>query len=215
MKTKTINICKFDELFTEIQEKVINDWRRDNYNHTPPFINEANDSFDKFAEIFSINWNNIDYEEPYRNEYTIKLNDDILNLSGVPLVKHIWNNYKSDIFKGKYYGKLVDTFSNGAKIPISKDHPIGKRIVQRYSRVFLSNDCILTGVCYDNNLLNPIYEYLNKPNDRVTFETLLNDCIYSLCHAVTSEIEYENSDEAIKETIRINDYDFTEDGEIA
>ena len=69
-------------------------------------------------------------------------------------------------------------------------------------------------MCYDDDILSPIYEFLNKPSDRIDFETLLNDCIYSLCASVNAEIEYQSSEEAITETIEANDYDFTEDGKL-
>lgn len=211
MKTITVNVYSFSELSEGAKEKVINKYRENNYDTTPWYIEEANESFEKFADIFSIDWSSIDYCEPYRNEYSIKLDDNIINLTGHRLAKYIWNNYKRDIFKGKYYGKLVDTFADGTKIPISKEHPIGQRHVKRYSKVFLSNDCVLTGVCYDQSVLQPIYDFLDKPSD-IDFETLLDDCIYNLCTDVRSETEYHNSDEAITEEIEANEYEFDESG---
>lgn len=214
MKTKTINLYQFNELSDEAKGKAINKWRDQEYNNTPWFIDEAGKSFEKFAGIFSIKWNNIDYEEPHRNDYQIQLDDQILELSGQRLATYIWNHYRNDIFQGKYYGELIDTFKDGTKIPVSKEHPIGKRHVKRYSHVFVSSCCVMTGVCYDDDLLNPIYEFLNKPNENVNFETLLNDCIYSLCHSVSSEIEHQMSDEVITETLIANEYWFDEEGNL-
>jgi len=207
MKTIEVNIYEFSELSEEAKERVINKFRDDNYNN-PYFINEVNDSFEKFADLFSIDWRNIDYEEPYRNEYSIKLDADIKALSGQRLATYIWNNYKGDIFKGKYYSlwsKKEKSYKH-----YKEGYPALK---QRYSKIQLDNSCILTGVCYDDDLLMPIYDFLNKPTS-VDFETLLNDCIYSLCHSVSSEIEYSNTDQAIIETIEINDYEFSGEGEI-
>ena len=55
---------------------------------------------------------------------------------------------------------------------------------------------------------------MDKPKDNINFETLINDCIYSLCHSVSSGIEYRESDEGIKEEIESNDFDFDEDGNL-
>jgi hypothetical protein len=209
MKTITLNTYKFSELSEEAKEKAINKWREDECSYTPYYIEEANSSFEKFADLFSINWKNIDYEESWRNNYDLNFDDNVLNLTGQRLATYLWNNYKTDLFKGKYY-------SLWSKTDISYEHykdgyPVLKK---RRSNIFLDNCCVLTGVCYDDDLLSPIYEFLNKPKD-INIETLLNDCIYSLCHSVSSEIEYQNSDEAITETIEANDYDFYDTGELA
>ena len=82
-----------------------------------------------------------------------------------------------------------------------------------YSAIQLENCCVLTGVCYDDDILQPIYEFLDNPKN-IEFETLLNDCIYSLCHSVSSEIENQNTDEYITEQIECNGYEFDEDGKM-
>ena len=208
MRTIEVKLYSFDELSEEAKEKAIS-YFRDSESSDPYFIQDANKTFERFADIFSIHWRNIEYREPYRNEYDIKLNDDILHLTGQRLATYIWNNYKRDLFKGKYY-------SLWSKKDVSfKHHKNGHPVLKtRYSKIFLSNSCVLTGVCYDEDILTPIYEFLDNPLD-IDFETLLNDCIYSLCHSVESEIEYRLSDEAIIETIQDNEYEFTEDGELA
>jgi hypothetical protein len=209
MKTIEVKLYSFDELSEEAKEKAINKFRDAEYNTTPYFVDEANDSFEKFAHIFSVDWRNIDYEEPYRNEYNINMDDNILTLSGQRLATYIWNNFKKQLFKGKYYSlwsKKDITYKY-----YHEGYPVLKT---RYSHIFLDNCCVLTGICYDDDLLKPIYDFLDKPNDRIDFETLLNDCVYSLCHSVSMEIDYQFSDKAITETIRINEYQFTEDGGI-
>lgn len=195
MKTIEVNLYKFSELSDEAKEKAIEKWRNDSYDSQPWFISESNDSFEKFAELFNIDWRNIDYCEPYRNEYSIKLDDQIKYLSGQRLATYIWNNYKKDIFKGRYY--------------YTKNK-------HRHSKIQIEDFCCaLTGVCYDDELLSPIYEFLKNPEDNMDFEMLLNECIYNLCSNVSDEIDYQNSDEAIIETIEANEYDFLENGELA
>lgn len=209
MKTKVINLYQFSELSDEAKEKAINNFRN-NENDFYFITDDAGKSFEKFADIFSIsNWD-IDYCEPYRNNYRLNFDDNVKALSGQRLANYIWNNYRNDIFKGNYY-------SLWSKTEVSfkyykEGHPVLKT---RHSKIQLSNSCVLTGVCYDNDVLNPIYDFLDKPKDNIDFETLISDCIYSLCHSVNSEIEYQYTDEAIIETIEANEYDFDEDGNLA
>ena len=214
-ETKTYKIYSFSELSEEAKESVINKWREQSWDYTPFYVEEANESFEKFAEIFNITWYQIDYIEPYRNQYQIKIDSDILSLSGQRLATYIWNNYRSDLFKGKYYGRLSEYDKDGNKIVVSKEHPAGQRHVRRYSKCQFTTDCVMTGCYYDNEVLAPIYRHMDYfKNFKYDFKTLLDDCIYSLCHAVQQEDEYQNSEEAIIETIEANEYEFTEDGEI-
>lgn len=75
-------------------------------------------------------------------------------------------------------------------------------------------NCQFTGVCWDENLLDGIAEFMNKPY-KTDFESLLNGCVESLRIAVEREIEYQNSDECIAESLEANEYEFTEEGSIA
>lgn len=213
MKTIQVNLYQFSELSEDAKQKAINYFRESNNNDQPWYIDDANNTFEKFAELFNIDWRNIDYSEPYRNNYSIKFDDYILCLSGQRLAKYIWNNYKKDLFKRKYL-KHFDGHKKHKNIINHTAKQTGNKYCFYYSSLKTENSCVLTGVCYDEDILKPIYEFLEKPNEKIDFETLLNDCIYSLCHSVSSEIEYNDSDEAIVETIEANEYDFDEEGNL-
>lgn len=216
MRTIEIKAYKFDELSDEAKEKAIEKWRETTINNGDYwFLDEATETFKKFADLFNIDWSEIDYENPYRNEYRITLSSEIKALSGWRLVSYLWNNYKTDLFKGEYHSIKADKRVYHPRVKCTELTNKGRLKnwhCAYYSAIFLDHSCVLTGVCYDDDILKPIYEYLDKPNNRIDFEDLLNDCIYSLCHSVQSEIEYTNSDEAIIETIDANNYEFTEDG---
>lgn len=212
MKTVRIKIYKFNELSKKAQQVAIDKWRED---ETYDWIfDEAVNTLDKFAKIFSININHFNFEEPYSNRYSFEMEDTILELSGQRLATYIWNNYKREIFKPKIYSKLVKTFKDGTPIPVSKEHPAGFRLPTRHSGCTIDNSCVLTGVCYDQSVLQPIYDFLDKPSKSKDFKDLLEDCLQSLCKDVQGEIEGNSEDEAIKETIEANDYDFTADGKM-
>lgn len=169
MKTLEVKLYSFSELSKEAQEKAIEQYRKSQNGYFDDY--DAANTFEKFAEIFNISRYDIDYLEPYRNEYKINLAYDVLNLSGVRLYKYIVNNYK-DI--------------------LTKDYP-------------------LTGVFYDEAILQPIYNFLKRPYD-ITFFELIKKCINSFCKA--EDIEYQNSNEYISELLEISEYQFLENGKL-
>ena len=198
METISINVYSFDELNEGAKERVLEEFRNSQF-YADWIFQEATNTFKKFADLFGLkNWE-IDYLEPYRNTYRFCIEDHILEMEGQRLATYLWNNYKDDLFKGKYYSKTIshDPF----------------KYVKRHSKITLDNSCVLTGVCYDDDLLTPIYEFLDKPKD-IDFRTLLNDCVYALCHSVSSECKYQYSEEAIAEHCEANELQFTESGEI-
>lgn len=75
-------------------------------------------------------------------------------------------------------------------------------------------NCQFTGVCWDECLLDGIAEFMRKPY-KTDFESLLYSCCEDLRIAVENEIDYQNSDEQIAESIIANEYEFNDQGEIA
>ena len=88
-----------------------------------------------------------------------------------------------------------------------------KYLVNNYAE-YLKGDCPFTGVCYDENLLDPIRAFLKKPtvNQGYTWQDLVNDCANSLLECLHSEGEYIYSDEGLKDMCEANEYEFTENG---
>lgn len=201
-------IYSFNELSDEAKETAISNYRDNNQEFF--WSGEVEDALNKFCDIFSIEYRQIDYCEPCRNDYKINLDDNILELSGLRLHKYILNNFGSYLYKRKYL-KSFDGHKTHKNIKNYTAQHTGKQYCGYYSRIKFDDCCVLTGVCYDNDVLKPIYEFLDKPSN-IDFETLLNDCIYSLCHSVSSEIEWRNEDEQIIDEILANQYEFNEDG---
>jgi hypothetical protein len=212
MQTKTYNVYKFDELTEEQKEKAINNLRDDQSEFT--WSSEYEASMQAFEADFPVkitNWSIDPFGYSYINfDFT---DDEHSQLKGDDLRKHLYNHYFNSLWSGKYYGKLVDTLPNGSKIEKSKDHPIGKRHVKRYSKVFFEESAP-TGFCVDYDLRKPIYEFLKSKNNDTTFEELIKDCLETFIDTWRADIEYQASDEVIIETIHANDYEFTSDGKI-
>lgn len=207
MRTIRIKLYKFSELSKDAKQKAIEDFRN---NETFDFIyNEAFETVKKFAEIFSIKIRDFDFQETYRSRYTFEMLDNVLELSGQRLATYIWNNFKTDLFKGKYYSLWSKTEKSYQYY--KEGYPVLK---SRHSRILLDNCCVLTGVCYDDDMLQPIYDFLNKPTD-IDFKELLEDCISEVCKSVMDEVEGSSKDDAIAETIEANEYEFTKDGKLS
>lgn len=69
-------------------------------------------------------------------------------------------------------------------------------------------DCPMTGTCYDNYLLYPLFEYLKKPDQATTYENLMDKCLSSFFDEWHKEYEYWADDEnAIREELHNNQYE--------
>ena len=107
--------------------------------------------------------------------------------------------------------------SSEKQIEITNNCPNkGKVSVSYYSNIQKeSKNCNLTGMCYDDDMLKPIYDFLELRNfDTTNFEDLLNSCFDAMRKTLKDEEEYMYTDEYISEEIISNDYEFTENGNI-
>lgn len=216
-RTIQTTVYSFSELSDEAKQNAINNYR-DNQDFSHIYC-EAYESVKVFNEIFGT-------KEGYNSWLDIRtsmINDDILMLSGVRLQTYIWNNYGSKLWKRKYlkHGKLSENHKqyhrmrNQSQI---KSNCANKGLwsISYYSNVQRDNSCVLTGVCYDDDLLQPIYDFLKTPqkDNFVSFEDLINDCSESLRVALKMEEEAMQTDDYIIDEIDANEYEFTEDGKL-
>ena len=194
MKSINLKLYSFNELPENVQNRIVENWRNDDQYF---WQDENYNSLKAFCNIFQIRIK--DYDYGYRNyiNAAIDIDDEILTLSGLRLAKYIWNNYKKHLFKGKYYS----IHANG-------------KYKTRHSRIMIESDCILTGYCIDHALIDPLLEFLNKPDNR-DFERLLNDCLDNFIIMCSRDYNYWLSRECIVEDIDCNDYTFLINGEIA
>lgn len=211
MKTVKVKVYSVTELTEQAQQKAYEHWAQSN---DYPWADENRSTLNEFEKIFPIKVKNFEYGgggSPFVN-WEFQGDDNVEELTSHRLATYLWNNYRRQIFKGKYYGRLVDTFPNGNKIPVSKEHPIGQRHVLRYSKVIIENSCVLTGYGMDEDILQPMYKFIDKPDDR-NFKDLIEDCLHSWATACDKDYDHCNSMEYFIDHAQGNDYEFTEDGE--
>jgi NADPH:quinone reductase-like Zn-dependent oxidoreductase len=177
MKTKTINIYEYAELSEEAKQKAYNKWSQGvDYG----FELENRKTLNKFADIFNIRISEFQYDCHNKYiKYEINLGFDVLEMKGVRLSKYIWNNYKNNLFVGKSYYKTS----------VSGKHK------RRKSKIILDDCCVLSGYFMDNEILEPIYNFLKSYDKEIDFETLLDNCLDSWLNACTNDYEYNFSEE--------------------
>lgn len=209
MKTIELTLYEFSELSHEAQQVAIANL---DLNYEMEFIwQDTLETIKVFQRIFPIEYQEIDYT--YGNascKYVGQENHR--NLSGIRLLKLLENNYLPDIRKGKYRST-----NSVAKHPCVKvtTYKNGNTFSAFYSRIFFEYDnCPLTGTCYDYDILKPILDFRKNPNDSITFEELLQDCLVSLAKALEREYDYINSDEAKIQHLIDSYMQFLESGEV-
>lgn len=209
MRTIETKIYTFDELSEAAKQRAIND-----YNNNERFeylFDDANNTIRAFCDIFPA-------EQGGNSLFYLVAKEDNAyndNVRGERLQRYIWNNYGRKIFTSKYYGVKANYPIKHNRIQ-SITYRNGNTFNGYYSAIFVDNLDVLTGVCYDDDLLKPIYEFLNQRNpENIGMEELIKRCGKSLEESVTSEIEYLCSNESVSEALTVNDYEFFEDGKFA
>jgi len=212
---KTINVYPFDELSSTAKSNAIEDYRKKFRDGDYFYQSEYDNTVEAFCNLFCINYRNIDYIEPWRNDYRIELDDNFLSLTGERLAKAIWNRFGDKLFVGKYFGHLsIDDRPVYHPCITTHKHANGKYSNSYHSRIILTNDTVLTGVCYDDDILSPIYKFLEHPDFRYNFYDLTRLCFREISNTFTEEFSYWYSDEGIIDEIYNHDALFFDDGTI-
>lgn len=192
---KTIEIYTIDELDEETRTQICHEHR--DIIPTEHIWHEASGSVKEFVKRFSL-----DTGRSWLDFRTGRYDQNVLNLKGMRLRTWIINNHWNDLHEGKYYstsGEYID----------GKYH-----YTHRHSNIIPERTCSLTGVCYDINLLDPFWKYLDCDEDYFGYdlESLFHFSSENLRRAVLSEEEYYRSEEAILEHLQVDKVHFTKDG---
>lgn len=210
MKTVRIKIYKFNEL-TESAKSTVIERERENLDFDYIYA-EAYNTVKEFNRIFNVK----EGSRSWLNFSLSHIDDDILSLSGLRLHKYLINNFWDGLYKRKFYNSFGD--NKVIKHPCVKnnfyDVTKGARVSSSnfyYSRIQFENSCVLTGVCYDDDILKPIYDFLSRPDSR-DFAQLINECFQSLENSIENEKDYLQSDKNLIKQIEEADRDYTKDG---
>ena len=167
MRTETIEIYKFNELSEEAKEKAHQNFLNSEREYF--WIDENLESLKKGLEYFDFNlsdWS-INYHCATNAYLKIESNhyDNQEELSGIRLWKFL-----QDYIHGYRTNSLKYPHKNG----------------------LLEGNCPFTGYCADENFLDPIRKFIEKPTDK-TFQELMEECAYEVMNVIELDYDYQNS----------------------
>lgn len=206
---KPFNVYEFDELSDEAKQKAIKGQRDFELQTENPWADEWRDTLHKIEELFDIEVDFDSYDRhsiSWRKWWNKEYGEEMLNLSGNRALSFFWNNYGYNITSAKFYWD---------------GHLHSKSRHSKYWREF--GNCPLTGVCYDNDALDPLWNFL-EGKDKSPYcsrlihfknrsvKDIIEDCVDSLCDSWERKEEYRLSDEGLIESIKSNGYEYYEDG---
>lgn len=195
MKTKTITTYSIKELSEEARDHAYYDWIE---GHEYPWAKENQDTLEAFAKIFPVNIR--DWSYGGRGEgvtFDMTCDDNIAGLSGLRLATYIQNNYGYRIFTPKFIGSLTR-----------------KKFTPVYSKITREASCPLTGYIADHYILDPIYDFLQKPDNVTTFKELIHYSLDSWIKRCNEDSEATSSMEFFEEEAEANEWEYDENGRI-
>lgn len=197
MKTVTRNyeVYEVTELSNEARNRAYNNWLSNSCYY--PYESGDNNTLYEFIRLFDLKINNYECSAYSHNFSFESLNDEEIDeLNGLRLYKYLINNYWHHLFKHKRYCHK-NYFTNG---------------VWRLSNIFYTNECVLTGVCSDEAILEPIYNFLKNPNKCTNFLDLMYECLDSFFSYCSKCMEDYESEENFIEECKNYNYTFLSNG---
>jgi len=189
---KEIELFCFKELPKNIQEKIVEEWRRDLEFWPHKEFMQSCEAIANFLGIKLTDWS---YDQ-YRYDYKLAISEDMENRRAYRMVDNLLTHaYKYNTkFKKAYY-------KHYSKI--------------RKSRITVELDnCPFTGVCYDYSFYTAIQELRKADHfyewDYSTFCHIIFDKLFA---EIVAEYKYQTSFEGITEDIKNQDMEFTAAGE--
>ncbi|GAB3024465.1 hypothetical protein GCM10027051_31400 [Niabella terrae] len=162
MEIIMLTIYKFSELSPESRAQAITDRRRQNERaDMTDYYEDLINSYNAALALFGIS------TTKYKNVDTGQINDRVIDLTGVRAYKWLINNYYNALFKPEFIKSIVRPATIGnipACFVLKCSRTYSGAKVNYISRAFTrTDDCVLTGTYYDNQILAGIYDFLKAP----------------------------------------------------
>lgn len=196
MRTETIKIYKFNELPEESKQKAIEKYRIESGRLGDyPWVREIVDSFRAVFGFSGIHIKNYSIGD-YNSYVEFDMDDGVRQLSGNRARTWLENNLFSRvrISRNDYMRNRKNYFCYGSAYRIGKIKP-----------------CPFTGYCADEDFIEDLKESIDSGE---TLERAYKLLAHKATKLIEAEIESQLTDEYISETLSINDYEFTENGEM-
>lgn len=201
MKTYTIKTYYFNELSEEAKRSA---YERDRSSISGDIWNdEFCATLEAFENTFDISVHKWEvYSSYYTFDFRMSYSRGVAEIDNpLRLAAYVWNNYAKYIKKGKYYSTPIK-YTDGK--PTYK---------HRHSRVMFEMDnCPLTGVFCDNDILQPIIDCLEYKRFFNTYDDLMTDCLNHFFKTWRDALEYSESEEFYEEEALANEWEYLADG---
>lgn len=193
---REIKVYSYNELSSEAKRRAYSEWL---CYAEYPYMDDLYETLKEFENLFDgqISVQDADFSRGraiFRSYFT----HEVDMLSGVRLVKYLWNNYGDRLYKGKYYS--------------SNNNP-NRMFVSRRSKVLLECECPLTGCYTDYLILDKLIEFMHKPNANISLVHLIQICLNSFIREASKCIEDWYCEDIFHDECEVNDWEFFEDGE--
>lgn len=197
MREVTMKVYSVEELSEKALGKAYYDWCT---NSDYPWGIENEETMREFERVFPVEVTEWEYGGGYKYvKFHMTCDDGVADLEGFRLAKYIWNNYRTDLYNGKYY-------SRGGYVDENYQY------VSRRSKIILEKDYPLTGYYLDYDILKPIWDFLDNPKPNVTFKDLMEECLERWINACSNDYDSYYSIDNFIEIAKDNNYEFYEDG---
>lgn len=206
MKEFKITLYKFEELPDDVRKKIVDAKCFDVMYDVMEFHDtELRDTLKKFEEIFGIS---VSYEVGYCNHsYSFSFDEAVY--------QNDWrDDFEYEISANDVKGKLLLRYLNGKYYDIRSRKYFSTRGYYdenkkyhykfRYSRVMWEEgNCPLTGVCYDCDILDPIWKWHKNPDWNLSLYDLIDKCLENFFKDWQSEYDYygDNKDNCVEEEL--------------
>lgn len=180
MQTVRINVYALNELSEKAQNRAYCNWQQYHEYHNGA---DNRQTLKAFCALFDVYCNNHSYDTmTYNYSFFTRHTGKVENLSGVRLATYLYNHYFERLFvHKKFYTK------NYKK--------------SRESKVFYSNECVLTGYCADVDILQPVYGFLEKPEECINFYDLIDICLNNFFAFCQCDYEAYMNEESFEEDV--------------
>ena len=209
MREITFNVYQFDELPAHAKKNAVNNMRETIGSMLCDFdADEYRGALKEIEKIFEIkvyDWC-VGYPGTY-SRWRFNESSRFYEMSDNPrfLVRYL-DEVERWCRKGRYYS------GHWREVPKSKEHPAGLDCITRYSKVMFERNYCLAG----DWTSAVVDDYMEKRWDYVrhhrTIEDFVDDMLYDFFKQWERDQEANYDDDAVKETIIGNDYEFLEDG---
>lgn len=186
MRTIEKTLYKYDELSDKAKEKALRKHQEDfefwQGSEVLDTLKKAIEYYDFKLTDYSIDWRSKACSSVDIKDNGYFVDEDGEDLTNEALAEYIRNNYST--YLCPYQKKYRPTYEG---------------------------NCPFTGVCYDEEFLDPIRSFLEKPAN-ITIDELLEECIDTVLTTAQNEYEACLEEDYFREECTSNDYEFYEDG---